>query len=243
MDGEREWGVTVLEANGEIDAGDVWASETFALREASKGSLYRHEVADAAAKALLAAVSRIARGERATPLRDVRQPSRGRARPLMRQTDRAIDWNARRHRDRAAQDPRGRRHARRARRRAGPRRAPVRRARRGRPALACAMPLPAACSRSAMAPSCARRATARSGSRISRTVAEEGVDLKLPAAHGAGRAARRRAGGAAAAVDGRGRGRPGAASNTRRRVRSASCTSRSTTAPWAPTSARRCAPR
>jgi putative two-component system protein, hydrogenase maturation factor HypX/HoxX len=93
MGGEREWGVTVLEANGEFDAGDVWASETFALREASKGSVYRHEVADAATKALLAAVSRIAQGERATPLRDVQAASRGRARPLMKQTDRAIAWN------------------------------------------------------------------------------------------------------------------------------------------------------
>jgi putative two-component system hydrogenase maturation factor HypX/HoxX len=81
MGGEREWGVTVLEANGEFDAGDVWASETFALREASKGSVYRHEVADAATKALLAAVSRIAQGERATPLRDVQATSRGRGRP------------------------------------------------------------------------------------------------------------------------------------------------------------------
>ena len=40
-----EWGVTVLEATGEVDGGQVWASRTFRMREAGKSSLYRHEVA------------------------------------------------------------------------------------------------------------------------------------------------------------------------------------------------------
>src|SRR4051795_1660195 len=42
--GMREWGVTVLEASGEVEGGDVWASRTFRTREAGKSSLYRHEV-------------------------------------------------------------------------------------------------------------------------------------------------------------------------------------------------------
>ena len=31
-----EWGVTVLEATGEVDGGDVWASRTFRMREAGE---------------------------------------------------------------------------------------------------------------------------------------------------------------------------------------------------------------
>ncbi|MDA0191175.1 MAG: formyltransferase family protein, partial [Proteobacteria bacterium] len=32
QDGEAEWGVTVLQAEAEMDAGPVWASETFPMR-------------------------------------------------------------------------------------------------------------------------------------------------------------------------------------------------------------------
>ena len=50
--GMREWGVTVLEASGDVDAGDVWATRTFRTREVGKSSLYRHEVRRAAIEAL-----------------------------------------------------------------------------------------------------------------------------------------------------------------------------------------------
>ena len=46
--GERDWGVTVLEATGEMDAGPVWASVGFPMRDAAKGSVYRNEVTAAA---------------------------------------------------------------------------------------------------------------------------------------------------------------------------------------------------
>ena len=54
--GMDEWGVTVLEANGEADAGDIWASRTFAAREVGKSSLYRHEVRRAAIEAIVEAM-------------------------------------------------------------------------------------------------------------------------------------------------------------------------------------------
>jgi hypothetical protein len=38
----RRWLVTVLEANGEFDTGEVWATRSFAMREVGKSSLYRH---------------------------------------------------------------------------------------------------------------------------------------------------------------------------------------------------------
>jgi putative two-component system hydrogenase maturation factor HypX/HoxX len=57
--GDAEGGVTVLQATGAFDAGPVWAWRTFALRrDASKASLYRHEVTQAAVEAVLEAVDR-----------------------------------------------------------------------------------------------------------------------------------------------------------------------------------------
>jgi putative two-component system protein, hydrogenase maturation factor HypX/HoxX len=89
--GMDEWGVTVLEANGELDAGDVWATRTFRMRDASKSSLYRNEVRHAAIEAVEEAIRKVTAGEApGTP----DAPATGRARPLMRQEVRAIDWSA-----------------------------------------------------------------------------------------------------------------------------------------------------
>lgn len=87
--GAREWGVTVLQANGEFDAGQVLATRSFAMREAGKASLYRHEVRHAAIEALLDALRGIVDGED----RWTRVIPGGRARPLMSQSVRAIDWS------------------------------------------------------------------------------------------------------------------------------------------------------
>ena len=89
--GEREWGVTALEANGEMDAGDIWASAAFPMREASKSSLYRNEVTEAAVCCLMETIDRVHRGERPTP-QGSRARMRGRTWPLLRQAERAIDW-------------------------------------------------------------------------------------------------------------------------------------------------------
>lgn len=93
LEGEREWGVTVLEAEAEMDAGPVWASATFPMRAASKSSLYRREVTDAAVDAVLAAIARIQVGNVVPRRVDPADPLvRGCLRPACRQTDRAIDW-------------------------------------------------------------------------------------------------------------------------------------------------------
>src|SRR5919109_2531351 len=54
--GMGEWGVTVLEATGMVDGGDIWGTRTFRTREAGKSSLYRHEVRRGAIAALLDAM-------------------------------------------------------------------------------------------------------------------------------------------------------------------------------------------
>jgi putative two-component system hydrogenase maturation factor HypX/HoxX len=94
VDGEREWGVTVLQAEAEMDAGPVWATETFPMRAgASKSSLYRNEVTEAAVRAVLAALERIALGQYVPQRVQAGEPGvRGTIRPLMKQPDRALDW-------------------------------------------------------------------------------------------------------------------------------------------------------
>jgi putative two-component system hydrogenase maturation factor HypX/HoxX len=92
LEGVARWGVTVIEATGELDGGDVWASVDFAMREATKSSVYRNEVTEAAVEATRLALRRIAAGERPVPAAQWLPSSRGRPRPAMRQADRAIDW-------------------------------------------------------------------------------------------------------------------------------------------------------
>ncbi|MFE6836514.1 hydrogenase maturation protein [Streptomyces sp. NPDC057705] len=89
QDRETRWGVTVLQANAEMDAGDVWASAPCPVPPVGKSDLYRGEIADAALEAVLLAVERFASGTY------VPQPQTGgRARPLLRQEERRIDWEA-----------------------------------------------------------------------------------------------------------------------------------------------------
>jgi putative two-component system hydrogenase maturation factor HypX/HoxX len=95
MAGAERWGVTVLQANAEMDAGDIWASAEFTMPRCSKSSVYRTEVADAAVEAVLLAVARFADGGyRPEPLDYSRPDVAGRCRPPCRQADRRIDWPA-----------------------------------------------------------------------------------------------------------------------------------------------------
>jgi putative two-component system hydrogenase maturation factor HypX/HoxX len=95
MGGAARWGVTVLQANAEMDAGDIWASVEFTMPGGSKSSVYRTEVADAAAEAVLLAVTRFTTGRyRPEPLDYGRTDVAGAFRPPCRQSDRTIDWAA-----------------------------------------------------------------------------------------------------------------------------------------------------
>jgi putative two-component system hydrogenase maturation factor HypX/HoxX len=93
LNAHEEWGVTLLQADAEMDAGAIWASRTFAMRGASKSHLYRHEVTEAAIEALL---ETIAKCESTTfvpePLDYCREDVRGCLQASMKQADRAIDW-------------------------------------------------------------------------------------------------------------------------------------------------------
>lgn len=93
--GAREWGVTVLQAVAEMDAGPIWASVPFPVADCGKSELYRNEVADAAVAAVLLAVDRFAGGVFEPEPLDYRRPDiRGQLRPYHSQQYRRIDWTA-----------------------------------------------------------------------------------------------------------------------------------------------------
>ncbi|MGW6821001.1 hydrogenase maturation protein [Streptomyces sp. NPDC055005] len=87
LDRADRWGVTVLQATGEMDAGDVWAFADCPLPEVAKSDLYRGEIADAALRAVLTAVERFASGTYAP-----RPQTTHHTRPHLGQEHRRIDW-------------------------------------------------------------------------------------------------------------------------------------------------------
>src|SRR5215469_3399452 len=93
LNAHEEWGVTLLQAGAEMDAGDIWASRTFAMKVGSKSHLYRHEVTEAAIQGLLETIAKV---ESHTfvpePLDYSRKDVKGSLRASMKQADRAIDW-------------------------------------------------------------------------------------------------------------------------------------------------------
>ena len=69
-----------------MDAGPVWASANFPMRQARKASIYRNEVTEAAVQAVVAAVNR----KNEPNFKPERVP--GQAHAPMKQADRAIAW-------------------------------------------------------------------------------------------------------------------------------------------------------
>ncbi|MFI6033569.1 enoyl-CoA hydratase-related protein [Streptomyces sp. NPDC051315] len=89
QEGRERWGVTVLQAVAEMDAGPVWASAGFTVPpDVGKSDLYRGELADAAVGAVLLAVERVASGSY-TPV----TPPEHTWQPYLRQEERRIDWH------------------------------------------------------------------------------------------------------------------------------------------------------
>lgn len=96
QEGADRWGVTVLQADDEMDAGDVWASVACTVPPVGKSDLYRNEIADAALSAVLLAVERFASGTY-TPRKQggAHAPDTPvRIRPYLDQSVRRIDWDA-----------------------------------------------------------------------------------------------------------------------------------------------------
>lgn len=83
LEGAESWGVTVLQAEAEMDGGPVWASRSFPMRPATKSSLYRNEVTEAAVQAVFEALDNPA----------PRRVDKHVWRPAMGQDVRAIHWD------------------------------------------------------------------------------------------------------------------------------------------------------
>jgi len=91
--GEPTWGVTVLQAVHDFDAGPVWAWRAFAMRAgATKASLYRHEVVGATVAAVFDALARWQPGCAGPQPAPALPPQRGCWQPAMTRAARAVDW-------------------------------------------------------------------------------------------------------------------------------------------------------
>lgn len=88
------WGVTVLQAAEEMDAGDIWATAEFERPEVSKSMLYRHEVTTAAIKAIHEAISNFQNKDFKPESLDYSNPKiKGRWNDPVKRKDRAFDWS------------------------------------------------------------------------------------------------------------------------------------------------------
>lgn len=88
LESEATWGVTLIEAREEMDAGPVWAWAEFPMRATRKSSIYRHEVTEAAIACVFKAIERIER--RQGPVMPANW-GRGRERRACRKSDRALN--------------------------------------------------------------------------------------------------------------------------------------------------------
>ncbi|GBG77433.1 hypothetical protein CBR_g23882 [Chara braunii] len=95
LDGAKEWGVTLLQADREMDAGPIWATRTFLIERdhPTKSSLYRIECIDAAMECIHEFVAKLVSGVQPRPLDYSDTNVKGRLRPKMLPKDRTINWN------------------------------------------------------------------------------------------------------------------------------------------------------
>ncbi|MFO1099835.1 MAG: enoyl-CoA hydratase-related protein [Xanthobacteraceae bacterium] len=90
LDGVPRWGVTLIEATAELDAGPAWAWREFPMRAATKSSLYRYEVTQAALACVLEALARIEAGATA-PADPQADAALAPLRPLCSRAHRTLD--------------------------------------------------------------------------------------------------------------------------------------------------------
>jgi putative two-component system hydrogenase maturation factor HypX/HoxX len=92
LEGRKTWGVTVLQATGELDGGPVWSWCPFPVRRAAKSSLYRAELTDATVAAVTEALNKISRGDSPKQPTEMWLREIGSWRDGVKAKDRVVDW-------------------------------------------------------------------------------------------------------------------------------------------------------
>ena len=87
LEEKKEWGVVILKANEEFDAGEIYSEVKFEMRDATKASIYRDEVTDATLNALKELLKNFNNKE-FTPTPQLKAPMHN----YLTQEDRAIEW-------------------------------------------------------------------------------------------------------------------------------------------------------
>jgi putative two-component system hydrogenase maturation factor HypX/HoxX len=91
MNEEKSWGVTILLANGEYDAGDIYAHGTFTMPKDAKASVYRNAVSTLASK-LVEELFESLNDSTFIPMLQQEHALHGSPHLVMTQLDRRIDW-------------------------------------------------------------------------------------------------------------------------------------------------------
>ena len=87
LEEKKEWGVVILKANEEFDAGEIYSEVKFVMRDATKASIYRDEVADATIQATKELLINL-QNKSFTPIPQLKTPMHR----YLKQVDRAINW-------------------------------------------------------------------------------------------------------------------------------------------------------
>lgn len=90
---KEHWGVTALQADEEMDAGDIWANFDFKMRDTFKASIYRKEITKSAVKTLHKVLQNIEDSHFKPQVLDYnKEHVTGELKPIMSQEIRQIDW-------------------------------------------------------------------------------------------------------------------------------------------------------
>ena len=95
LNDEPEWGVTALQADLEMDAGDIWASVNFPMGGETKSDLYRGKVAQAAIACIKQTLANLSNPNYQPETLDYKNPDvKGIWRDPLKQKQRPIDWSS-----------------------------------------------------------------------------------------------------------------------------------------------------
>ena len=93
LNDEKIWGVSVIEAVEELDAGPVWGYEYFAMPSSrSKSSIYRNEITEATMQAIKKSLKRLENNQKPVAVSEIRENIKGNLHQKISQNNRKIDW-------------------------------------------------------------------------------------------------------------------------------------------------------